>query len=232
MVIGMQSVQFPKGVFMARPKKDTEGTPVSLRLEEAFWSFLRIHPIEEITVNMVAAQARCSRGSFYYHYEDLGGLIDEAIERNFPKDFLQALFGWFVSRQGDLPSVTTEPAMQDRVDKLCLLVGSHSSVKIQSKMKSVLLGEWMRVLGLEGRELPERARILFEFMANGVLGLMSYRASRSMEPSFEFCFGAVFPDIPEAFLTRMSSVLCVSGFDEGVILEGFSAASLKTPSET
>lgn len=50
------------------------------RLVDAFWELLQDRNINRITVKMLVAEAGCSRGSFYYYYEDIPSLALTAIE--------------------------------------------------------------------------------------------------------------------------------------------------------
>lgn len=192
---------------MARPKLNSGEKPVRLRLVEAFLDLVKAFPADKVTVNMVVARAQCARGSFYYHFEDINGLIDAVIDHVFPDEIPQAMLNWFLTAQNDVKILMKDTAFKDRINKLCILVGPNSSLGIVSKVKKRFISAWLKVLGLEERNLPEEAHLIFEFVINGVVGIFSYRANGHMDLNVERCIDVVFPEIPKTFIRSMSSAM-------------------------
>ena len=61
---------------MGRPRKDSQIVDAKQRLVDSFWSLLEQHKLHQVTVGMVAQDAKCNRGTFYYHYCDGNNTVE------------------------------------------------------------------------------------------------------------------------------------------------------------
>lgn len=195
---------------MARPKLNSDDIPVRHRLELAFWELLKDHPAREITVNMIVSRADCARGSFYYHFEDIDCLIDNIIERSIPTDVPRVLYNWFFVSRESTPDMLNDPVLRERLDKLCFLVGPNSTLDITSKVKQGFISAWLKLFGVDEASISFEAKLLLDFMSNGVLGIISYRSYHGMDIDIEHYLNVVYPDIPEAFMRRLTAVMGVA----------------------
>ena len=192
---------------MARPKLNANDIPVCLRIEYAFWELAKEYPVHEITVNLLASRAQCSRGSFYYHYDGIDMLIDRIIEQSFPSLLPQTLYSWLFSSSASVDGVLNSSEFQETLERLCVLVGPHSTLEIVAKVKRKFITAWLDLYGVKEDELPLEAQILFEFMSNGVLGIIAFRAhSKSSVSALQF-FDAVYPEVPTAFIKRLKIIM-------------------------
>lgn len=192
---------------MARPSAKSGDKHVQERLQEAFFTLLARYPIDEISVSMIVAEAKCARGSFYYHFESYDIFIEKMIYQTFPSEIPGIMADYFFLSKGDISETILDPALQAKIDRCCLLVGPHSSLSIIDKCKGFFLSAWCSTLGFSLADLPIEAQIIFEFVGNGLIGMMSFRAKSNMTLKLTDCFGALFPDIPEAFMRRMGTLM-------------------------
>lgn len=192
---------------MARPRMDSKEIPVKQRIEIAFWDLIKQHPIDAITVGMIVSRAECSRGSFYYHFKDTDYLIDKIIEQNFPKVVPRALYDWFFASHDTFPEFSNDSCLREKLDRFCYLVGPHSSLDIVAKVRKEFISAWFELFGVNEDSIPLEAQIVLEFMSAGVIGILSYRAYHDMDLGVEHYFNAVYPEIPAAFLQRLSLVM-------------------------
>ena len=123
---------------MPRPRKDSEILSATERLENAFWELLADHEYRKITVTEVVREAHVNRNSFYYHYASLPELADSAIMHavehstvQAPRADLNPDIEW--RRQCSL--VMNDPVQRQRLDRLALLAGSHSSPELIESLK-------------------------------------------------------------------------------------------------
>lgn len=199
---------------MGRPRNDSEETPVELRIEEAFWHFVQERPIERITVGALTTRAACNRGTFYYYYDDVYDLLDTLIQKNVPVDIAPALISFMMEglfdSEGDEGGGASEAVVarlldvarseRGRLDKLCLLLNSDAAPLVTRKLKAAAIGVWSDVFGIEAEKLPPDARIVFEFMIGGIMGLLAYRAETNLSVQMEDALGVLAPEIPRAIL--------------------------------
>ncbi|MGI6104598.1 MAG: TetR/AcrR family transcriptional regulator [Raoultibacter sp.] len=199
---------------MARPRKDSPEAPAELRLEEAFWTLIQRFPLKEITVNMIVAEAKCARGSFYYHFTDINDLIDSAIDRNFPKEIPRIIFTYALTGQDETNEMLSDSRFMQKIDRICILAGPKSSVEVIERLKQTIRDAWLETLQLNENDLPEEAMILLEFVINGIIGVLAFRSRPDTNYSIAECLQVVVPDFPQAFLSRLTSILQVSPASE------------------
>ena len=69
---------------MARPRKDSEVKGAEQRMVEAFWSQLSRMPYRKVTAASIARQAGCNRATFYYYFDSIEDLAEEAVDAAIP----------------------------------------------------------------------------------------------------------------------------------------------------
>lgn len=188
---------------MARPRKDSPGPSAEERLQTAFWELIEEQPLERMTVGDLTARAGCNRGTFYYYYDDMYEMLDVMIDRNLPKQLPSFLLQHFT---GEAPSADhdRELAMalrtfQPMIDRLCLLLANASSALVARRVKGAIMELWAAELGAGAEAaLAGDARIVLEFVVNGILGLMAYRAETGMRISVEEIARVLVPALPDA----------------------------------
>lgn len=187
---------------MARPKYKVGDTTVDTRLEEAFWRLIDRFPIKEITVNMIVAEAQCTRGSFYYHFSDMDSLIESVIEHNLPTQIPYVLISLVLTDTIDTTALSDDPQFVRKVDRICLLVGPHGSIEAMERIRKAIRGAWLSALELDESTLTHESRVLFEFLINGILGVLAYRARTNTDYNIASYLEALLP-IPKAFVKHL-----------------------------
>ena len=174
---------------MPRPRKDSEILSATERLENAFWELLADHEYRKITVTEVVREAHVNRNSFYYHYASLPKLADSAIMHavehstvQAPRADLNPDIEW--RRQCSL--VMNDPVQRQRLDRLALLAGSHSSPELIESLKD--FGRLMIIndLQLDADNLDLKTDLMLDFTVGGILAVLRrwpelqwYRGRRS-----------------------------------------------------
>ncbi|MEG0303245.1 TetR/AcrR family transcriptional regulator [Gordonibacter sp.] len=186
---------------MARPRKNEE-SPVEERLEKAFWSLVETLPLERITVGALAERAGCNRSTFYYYYRDVYDLLDRIIEANMPQEIPALMFSHIVGGADSADFDVVVPQAQPKIDNLCVLLNSGASTYATKRIKDTVIELWKKVFGLDAASCDE-ARLVFEFVVNGLLGVMAYRAETGMAVSIAEAVHALTPEIPEAVAAKL-----------------------------
>lgn len=160
---------------MPRPRKDSEILSATERLENAFWELLADHEYRKITVTEVVREAHVNRNSFYYHYASLPELADSAIMHAIEHSTVQAPradlnpdIEW--RRQCSL--VMNDPVQRQRLDRLALLAGSHSSPELIESLKD--FGRLMIIndLQLDADNLDLKTDLMLDFTVGGILAML------------------------------------------------------------
>ena len=148
---------------MPRPRRDSEILPAKERLENAFWELLSEREYRKITVTDIVRTADVNRNSFYYHFTGLPELADSAIlhaVENTPLPSApNANFNPDNEWRKHVTALLREPEQRQRLDRLALLAGPHSSPELveslqdfgrltcifMSMSKTDMLGYWKRI---------------------------------------------------------------------------------------
>lgn len=162
---------------MARPRKDPNCVEARQRILDGFWKLLEEHRLDEITIGMVAEQAGCNRGTFYYHYADINALIHEAIERELlvDRDIPGMIFELACGIE-DVPSKRLEDSSE--ILRLSLIMDRGGMDLVATETRRTLVGMWTALLAPGEASLPEPTVMIIEYFTSGMLGLIAHRFSR------------------------------------------------------
>ena len=73
-------------------KSESKYFNTALRMDEALLALLEQKDLEYITVKELCRQAGVNRSTFYLHYETIGDLMNEALDRlGTPKNLIQII---------------------------------------------------------------------------------------------------------------------------------------------
>lgn len=147
------------------------------RLADALWDCLAELPVGEISVGDVIEAAGVSRGSFYYHFEDLDELLVWAIRQEvMNSDRKGHSFALLLAR--------TEPSgnalVQRAIARVCLLLDKGGMSPVFDVALDAMREVWVAVLEPEGGRLPDGVVAQLEYAVGGSVGMLA-RASRSTE---------------------------------------------------
>lgn len=168
---------------MARPRYVAGDETAREKLGAAFWLLLADRPYTTLTVLDVVRAAGVNKNTFYYHYSGIDELAEDAVAGTLDPDaLLTALTALRHHDQGDGPRVDAE--FDARLDRLCLIAGTHSSPALRQHLKDGLHNAWAQVLQLDDSQLTLEQRLGVEFALGGILELMAFRFSVGNAVSF------------------------------------------------
>ena len=165
---------------MPRPRKDQEGPSARERMEEAFWEALTEKPYAKITVGEIAQRAHVNKNAFYYHYDGLQSLAEEALDHMLPREVARMLL-----RRGGLPNETddaqisalaNEPGLRKRLNRALLVVGKHGSSELVATLKNLVMQTWFDLFNVDESRLSSEAMVVVRFTLGGLLEVMSDEA--------------------------------------------------------
>lgn len=165
---------------MSRPRKDQEAPHAQQKLIDAFWSLLEDNRLHELTVGVIAAEAQCNRGTFYYHFDDFDALVFRAIESELMGDgsIPNAIFDLLSGAGEDaLTSIFAGRSMR----RLSLMMKRGGMDMVEEKTKRVVINMWRTVLCPDGSELAPETRFIVEYMASGMLGILAFKSREDAE---------------------------------------------------
>lgn len=159
---------------MARPKKIT-GEAADARLISALWTLLESKRLTDITVGMITAQADLNRGTFYYHFDSLDALVEQAIEREMlgRNSIMQNVFGLMVGTPADNEP---ESVVEQRLHKIALLVKQGGIGILSSKVKSLAIHMWQAILCEGDDRLAPETLLVIEYATSGIIGIVAHNS--------------------------------------------------------
>lgn len=158
---------------MARPRKDAELACARLRLIDAFWELLAHRSVQDITIGALTAAAGCNRATFYYHFEDMGALVDEAVRAEIDSGGLVApeVFSAFAGGEADALRRRV-PATQLR--RLCLVIRAGMFPVFERAVRDSVQEAWESRLCDAGEPLDPAATFAIQYMVGGMLGFAAW----------------------------------------------------------
>ena len=144
-------------------------------IKAAFLELLDEKPLNKISVRDIVERCGINRNSFYYHYASLPELADSAIMHavehstvQAPRADLNPDIEW--RRQCSL--VMNDPVQRQRLDRLTLLAGSHSSPELIESLKD--FGRLMIIndLQLDADNLDLKTDLMLDFTVGGILAVL------------------------------------------------------------
>jgi len=166
---------------MPRPRYAKDDTTAKQKLEQAFWSCLSEVPFEKITVAQVVKQADVNRNTFYYHFDDMNDLAKTAVQDTALEPLaIRTILAAFL-HDGGTEALDQIPDIGDRVDRICLLAGRHSTPELQMMLRSQLKKVWGEAFGFDPNELDLEGQLALEFASGGFLALFAYRTDNGLD---------------------------------------------------
>lgn len=161
---------------MPRPRRDSEILPAKERLENAFWELLSEREYNKITVTDIVRTADVNRNSFYYHFSGLPELADSAILHAVENTPMPGMPGRDFDPDTEWRKYVTallrDPEQRQRLDRLALLAGPHSSPELVSSLKEFGRLTMISVLGLNADNLDLKTDLMLDFTVGGMLSVL------------------------------------------------------------
>lgn len=165
---------------MARPRKDSEEKGAETRMIETFWDQLSRMPYREVTAASVARQAGCNRATFYYYFDSIEDLAEQAVDAAVPTGIAD-LAEQFLS-EGGAPFRLDE-TQRHAVERICLLTGPNGSTRLTERFKRTLTETWASRFGLDLAQ--EDVRAVASFMASGIVGVLGGQEGLPCDERFD-----------------------------------------------
>ncbi|PLS29067.1 TetR/AcrR family transcriptional regulator [Bifidobacterium parmae] len=162
---------------MPRPRSDSNIPPARERMENAFWKLLADREYRRITVTDIVHLAQVNRNSFYYHFSGLSELADAAILaevqtspliQEAPKPDADPQEQW----RKHVTHFMNTPREQQRLDRLALLAGPHSSPELVESLHDFARLSLLQTLDLDADHLDLKTDLLLDFTAGGLLTIL------------------------------------------------------------
>ena len=161
---------------MPRPRRDSEILPAKDRLENAFWELLSEREYNKITVTDIVRTADVNRNSFYYHFSGLPELADSAILHAVEDTPMPGVPGRDFNPDTEwrkhVTALLRDPEPRQRLDRLALLAGPHSSPELVSSLKEFGRLTMISVLGLDADNLDLKTDLMLDFTVGGMLAVL------------------------------------------------------------
>lgn len=162
---------------MPRPRRDSNIPPARERMESAFWGLLADREYRRITVTDIVHRAKVNRNSFYYHFSGLPELADAAILNEVrtapliqeaPDPTADPQEQW----RKRITHFMNSPREQQRLDRLALLAGPHSSPELVESLHDFARMSLIQTLDLDADRLDLTTDLLLDFTAGGLLTIL------------------------------------------------------------
>lgn len=162
---------------MARPRKTQAGPDAKERMGEAFWQLLKENELRDITVGMIAAQAHCNRGTFYYHYRDFEDFVSASIEAELFETSILAE-GMFRMATDDDFNIFEEisPRLAGRISLIIERAGIETVFK---KVHAAATLFWNTAVASDEQSLLPEAEAVIDYYIGGVLGIVAAQPGAS-----------------------------------------------------
>ena len=165
---------------MARPRKDSEEKSAEARMIEAFWDQLSRMPYREVTAASVARQAGCNRATFYYYFDSIEDLAEQAVDAAVPTGIAD-LAEKFLSENGT--PFRLDESQRSAVERICLLTEPNGSTRLTERFKRALAETWANKFGLDLAR--EDVRAVASFMASGIVGILGNQEGLPCDDRFD-----------------------------------------------
>lgn len=156
---------------MARPKYESGDVPAREKLVEAFWSLLKAVPYTQMSVREVCREAALNKNTFYYHFESLDALADEAVGNALPIELAQSLIAAPVGELPPLQPLAGTPEVS-RKFALISLVFSGNGAALQGTLMSRFTERLVHMAPCSSEEDRRSKTLLLGFVAGGLMNTL------------------------------------------------------------
>lgn len=187
---------------MARPKANQPGPSAKERLEQAFWDSLHERPYDALTVSGISKRAKVNHNTFYYYYENIDDMAEQAFKNDLQDDAL--FFILLIFNQADKAQVENfndifdNPIIRERIQKTINVEDiwqdvlskrfskiyaflTNGSTYLIDLFKSSIIQLWSNYFHIDVKQLDEISALQIEFLLNGAIGMY-----RSLDPNISF----------------------------------------------
>ena len=170
---------------MARPKKETDMIPMDAQIEAAFWKLLKKKELNKISITELIEEAHCNRSTFYYYYTDINQLAHFVIEKTVPSDIPNIAKLYF---DGDIKNIHFDDSAKKSIEKICLLLQHSNSIVVVQLIENAIIELWCKKFNLNPLALDLNLRYTLEFLAGGIVSILSRQSHALNENELVTCF--------------------------------------------
>lgn len=184
---------------MARPKREPGVPEARERILEAFWELLEDNERDKITVSMVCEKAGCYRGTFYYHFDSMDGLVEKAIKDVlFGASGVQRVLTLLIMGE-TLPEKGVDDATSRSAWRLALIASHGELEMVESVIKQDVENAWRMMLCDEGEDLAPDSKTIIQAMTS--LGISVFVEANSRRDALDIdAHDSVFGSAVHAFV--------------------------------
>lgn len=138
------------------------------RLVDAFWTLLQDRRVDRITVKSIVDEAECSRGSFYYYYEDVPALAFSAIKDEILlSEGIPRVLRALVLNENNL--VFDGPSSSPHAVRVRLAAAQGARDVVISALESSIEAVWQDALQPSGKALDPETIFAIRMFSSGLL---------------------------------------------------------------
>ena len=176
-------------------------------IKDSFIKLLSEKPLSQITVTDIVNESGINRNSFYYHFQDLPGLIESIVF-----DEMEVLFAKYntLNSLDECLGAVIEFALSNRRLALHLFNSNNRDIFDQYLMQITdhVIRKYMDVLCSDKNIDPSDREILITFYKSLMFGLIVDWMSSGMDPHIRENFTRlteIYSGIPEEIVRRVST---------------------------
>ncbi|MGI6217843.1 MAG: TetR/AcrR family transcriptional regulator [Coriobacteriales bacterium] len=163
---------------MGRPRKNSAEKTAKERLVDSFWHLLEEHDFSKISVEMLCKEAKCNRGTFYYHFSGMDSLLEYIVESTFISNRYPQMIFSVLTGTGDLPFSSI---VESEWPEHTALFTRNGNNVLTEKTKQYILKMWTAILCSDGGQLSDQTRLILEYQSSAMLASLSYLGEESLK---------------------------------------------------
>ena len=168
---------------MGRPRKDSNIPSAKIRMEQAFWELLELHPYTEISMKEIIRRAGVNHNTFYYHYNGLDELAETALSHAIPHELVSAVLHGLTGSDEALERLVSDSELSTQVEHLCHAAGEHGSPRMRAMVRDTITETWFTALNVDVRSMGVNSQLAVEVALGMFMSLFSYWAQHTRQIS-------------------------------------------------
>ena len=156
---------------MARPKYGRGDVRAREKLIDAFWELLEAEPYTQMSVREVCRESGLNKNTFYYHFEGLDALADEAVGDALPIELAQSLVSAPVGKLPSLQPIAGTPVVRGKFAHVGLVLAGNGAA-LQGTLMSHFTEQLAGMVPCSSEEERRSKTLLLGFVAGGLVNTL------------------------------------------------------------
>ena len=156
---------------MARPKYETGDVQARERLADAFWNLLEGEPYTQMSAREVCRKAGLNKNTFYYHFESLDALAEEAVSSALPIELAQSLVSAPVGKLPPLQPIAGTPVVRGKFARVGLVLAGNGAA-LQGTLMSRFTNQLVAMVPCSSEDERRSKTLLLGFVAGGLVNTL------------------------------------------------------------